>query len=551
MKKTIRINIGGLVFNIDEDAYQKLRDYLNALNKRFSATAEGNEIIDDIESRIGDLFLQKTDDLKQVITLEDVEEIISIMGDPQEIDDESDENQDNKTKREKGAKRMYRDPDNRVLGGVCAGISHYLGIDPIIMRALFIILFFAYGVTFFVYILLWIVIPVAQTTAQKLEMRGKKVNVSTSERAIREEFEYMRKNFNEFRHSQRYQNSKDALQTFLRGVASLLTIITKILIVVIGVLLIISSVTMIAAITGSFFMGDFFIPIVTEGLFHGTMDYFFTIFGDRSITQLGFVALYFVIIIPLLALIFIGTKMAFRYKSNNLLIGLSSLGVWIVSLGIFSFSAFSIATDFKMKGTITNEEIINYQQSDTLYLDILPNDEYIVEEPFIDMDDCRITMRNDEPALIGIPKFDIEKSRNGQIMLEIKKHSRGETRLFARENAQEIIYNWQMKDSVLLLDTYFYFPDNVNWRNQQLEINLKLPEGKAVYLHPALEDIIYDIENVENMWDYDMLGKMWVMKPGGLTRTEALIDTIQINDSIHIHTDEKPEKMEHELDSIP
>jgi len=311
MKKTIRINIGGLVFNIDEDAYQKLRDYLNALNERFSATAEGNEIIDDIESRIGDLFLQKTNDLKQAITNEDVEEIISIMGNPQEIDDETQEEGYSKTKREKGSKRMFRDPDNRVLGGVCAGISHYLGIDPIIMRALFIILFFAYGVTFFVYILLWIVIPVAQTTAQKLEMRGKKVTVSTIERSIKQEFEYMRENFNEFRDSQRYQNSKDALQNLLRGVASLLTIIAKLFIVVFGVLLIITSVTMIAGITGSFFMGDFFIPIFTEGLFHGTMDYFFTIFGDKGITQLGIVSLYFVLIIPLLALIFIGTKMAF------------------------------------------------------------------------------------------------------------------------------------------------------------------------------------------------------------------------------------------------
>jgi phage shock protein PspC (stress-responsive transcriptional regulator) len=193
MKKTFSVNLGNRVYSIDEDAYLRLKEYLDRIEGYFSDQKEREDILNDIEMRISDLFTERLNPSGQVITLRDVEEVIRVMGDPREISG-SDEQPGASQERSYGPRRMYRDPDDRVIGGVCSGLGAYLGLDPVIVRILFI-LFLIFGIGFLVYLILWIVVPEARTTAQKLEMRGDTVNASNIGRFVQDEFDSVKRSF--------------------------------------------------------------------------------------------------------------------------------------------------------------------------------------------------------------------------------------------------------------------------------------------------------------------------------------------------------------------
>jgi len=198
MKRAISINLGGIVFNIDDDAYRELQAYLTQIESCFSDREESKEIMNDIEARIAELFNERITDYKKVITSKDVNDIIDVMGGPEQFGET--ENESTHKQRERfgpsGYRRMYRDPDNRILGGVCSGMSAYWQIDPIILRILFVIAFLGFGTGLIIYIILWIVLPEAKTKAQKLEMMGEKVNVSNIGKAFKEEFDNVKNKMN-------------------------------------------------------------------------------------------------------------------------------------------------------------------------------------------------------------------------------------------------------------------------------------------------------------------------------------------------------------------
>jgi phage shock protein PspC (stress-responsive transcriptional regulator) len=193
MKITVSINLGGYSFNIDEDAYSELKRYLKNLELHFAGEESSSEILSDIETRIAELFRTKITAFKQVINIDDVNQAISVMGTPEDISDN-----DRKSARDKfsspGYHRMYRDPDNRIIGGVCSGMGAYWNIEPLIIRIIFIALVLAGGIGALVYLILYIVIPEAKTTAQKIEMKGDPVNIHNIKEAVKQEFKTVKKN---------------------------------------------------------------------------------------------------------------------------------------------------------------------------------------------------------------------------------------------------------------------------------------------------------------------------------------------------------------------
>jgi phage shock protein PspC (stress-responsive transcriptional regulator) len=193
MKITVSINLGGYSFNIDEDAYAELKRYLKNLEFHFAGEESASEILSDIETRMAELFRTKLTNYKQVINIDDVNQAISIMGTPEDISDN-----DRTSSREKfsspGYHRMYRDPDHRVIGGVCSGMGAYWDIDPVIVRILFVVTTLAGGIGALVYLILYIVIPEAKTTAQKIEMKGEPVNIHNIKESVKNEFNNVRKN---------------------------------------------------------------------------------------------------------------------------------------------------------------------------------------------------------------------------------------------------------------------------------------------------------------------------------------------------------------------
>jgi phage shock protein PspC (stress-responsive transcriptional regulator) len=202
MKTTITINLGGIVFHIDDDAYEMLHTYLMAVEKQFKSDDERREVMSDIEARLSELFSETLGQKRDVIMRDDVSKVVKVMGEPEDFIDEEAHDSTNSSEKEsrrrksnqKTSKRLYRDPDTRMLGGVCGGLGAYFNIDPIIFRIIFILISFGMGSGIIIYVILWIVIPEASTTAQKLEMRGEPITIENIKKAVRDEFENVRKN---------------------------------------------------------------------------------------------------------------------------------------------------------------------------------------------------------------------------------------------------------------------------------------------------------------------------------------------------------------------
>jgi phage shock protein PspC (stress-responsive transcriptional regulator) len=192
MKITVSINLGGYSFNIDEDAYSELKRYLKNLELHFAGEESSAEILSDIESRMAELFRTKLTSYKQVIDIGDVQQVISVLGTPEDISDG-----EGPTIKDKfaspGYHRMYRDTDHRAIGGVCAGIAAYWDLEIWVVRLIFFALAMM-GVGILIYLILYVVLPEARTTAEKIAMKGNPVNIHNIKDSVKQEFDTVRKN---------------------------------------------------------------------------------------------------------------------------------------------------------------------------------------------------------------------------------------------------------------------------------------------------------------------------------------------------------------------
>lgn len=220
MKKTLTVNLGGTVFHIDEDAYRLLDNYLSNLKIHFRKEAGADEIIDDIERRISELFEEKLTAGSQVITITDVEEVIARMGKPEDMEAENDsEPSVGNATRTTIHRRLYRNPDDKLLGGVISGMAAYLGWDVTLLRLLLlVVLICGVGTLIPVYIVCWLVIPEARTAAEKLSMRGEAVTVENIGKTVTDGFEKVANGVNDYMKS-------DKPRTFLQKLGDALVMV--------------------------------------------------------------------------------------------------------------------------------------------------------------------------------------------------------------------------------------------------------------------------------------------------------------------------------------
>lgn len=196
MNKTININLGGYAFTIDEDAFETANNYLNTLTRHFGGADGAAEIMQDIESRMGEL-VNRNKGTRGIVNKVDILEAISVLGTPEELKDidfseaKTGEKKSTSTPFQiKTGKRLYRDPDDKVIGGVCSGLSSYFGIqDPVWLRVLFALLTLAGGASFLIYVVIWAIVPAAKTVSERLEMMGEPTNVNNIAKMVKEELE--------------------------------------------------------------------------------------------------------------------------------------------------------------------------------------------------------------------------------------------------------------------------------------------------------------------------------------------------------------------------
>ncbi|MCK5137167.1 MAG: PspC domain-containing protein [Bacteroidales bacterium] len=520
MKKAIKINLSGIIFHIDDDAYEKLKAYLDNISRHFSNKQESKEIIDDIESRIAELFQERITAETQVITVAIVNEVIDIMGNPEDFADSGEEPDEKHTFHESysTSKRLYRNPENSVVGGICGGLAAYFGIDPVIFRLLFVIFFFAGGASILVYVILWIVLPKAETAAQKLEMRGEKVNVSNLEKKIREEYENVKDNVKEnvskAKNSDTYKKTERAASDFFGVLGKILLLFVKVILIIIGTSLVIGGIGILIGLITLPFVGIHMFPFESYNFSLGDILIPFT---DPVSVTLLVIAVTLLILIPIAAMLYGLVKLIFNLRSRNRGLGLGALTLWIVCLlliiGIVAFES-SHYSDFG-RDTLSQELVVG---SDTLVIKVNKDqEEYLDDESLIDLDD-RWFLLEDAESFYGRIDIDIERTDGENFVIEIEKKSKGRSRDHATENASNIDYNFRTRGNTLVLDPYFSVDLENKWRFPRVEAIIRVPEGKVVVLDHETRDLLEDVRNVNHLSDWNMAGKSWKMTGEGLEK---------------------------------
>jgi phage shock protein PspC (stress-responsive transcriptional regulator) len=492
------------------------------LKNHFGNDPEGAEIVSDIEARICELFLEKGKNESTVVVNEWVDEIIAIMGTPEDFAEEEGTPVPAGAPL-KGKKRLYRDAGNQIIGGVCSGLAAYFNIDPLVVRILMVILFFANGIGLLVYLVLWIAVPKAQTTAHRLEMRGKKVNISNIEQTVRDENPGEKGTASRMADSGTPSKGARIARQTGDNLSEIVRSLFKAVVIALGIFLIFIGFTGLLAfisslVIGQTFLSDWALPMNPDFQVSGILGHFVT----RGTVVWGLICIGFLVGIPLLAMLFVGTKLVFNYKSNNTVVGLSLVGVWLLALiGMVVVSSREVS-NFKDYTTLSNSETLNTPKGRTLKITLGEDQFASYADQNLDFERFKMVNRNGKDILLGEPRFDIKKSSTDDCVLVIRKQSRGKNREQANEYIQHITYHYQLKDSVLLLDPWFLPGEGDKWKDQRVDVTLKIPEGMAVYLDEKVQEIIFDIPNVSNTWDHDMIGKTWIMLPEGLTMKDSI-----------------------------
>jgi phage shock protein PspC (stress-responsive transcriptional regulator) len=524
MKTTVKINLSGLIFNLDDDAYQALKDYLDSISKRFRDTEEGAEIISDIESRIAELFQSKISEKKEVITLDDVNDVIAIMGQPEDfLEEEGMEGDTGRTYRNgRKSKKYYRDGDNAIFGGVCAGLAAYFGIENWIMRLIWVIFFMATGgFMLLLYIVLWIAVPKALTAAEKLEMRGEKVTVSNIEKTIREEYESVKDNVKEgyekVKTSKELKRTKNAMEEVFQVFGQIVLVFLKILAFIVGFALIIGGLAVLTSLSVAVFFRESILPFGTIGWPLHSFNEFFGVLADPTSMTLISIALFFTIVIPLIALIYGGLKMMFRFKANDKMIGLTAFVLWILSVVFLVTMAAVEGWNFNAYGRLSTTESLDKFNSDTLVVQMNtdPGIEGFHDEWYTD-DDNSWNVISTEDKLYGKIFLDVAPGEYEEFELAIRKNSQGRNRAEASMNAGRLGYDWEQEGNALLLDPYFSLEKPDKWRSPGTKVTVMVPPGKFIRLDNNTRYFLHNVETVENIWDRKLAGEVWQMTEDGL-----------------------------------
>lgn len=528
MKRTVSINLGGVVFQIDDDAYSRLEKYLSSMEQSFTDEVERKEIMQDIEARIAELFQQRMGTMRNVVNMDDVSFAIDKLGMPEDIEEEIFEDGASRNQQAKNnGKRLYRDDDNKVVGGVCSGISAYFGIDdPIWVRLIFVIGFFlSFSVAFWVYIILLILIPKAKTPSEKLQMRGEPVTASNIEKTVKEEYQSFKSKVGG---SGSGSNRGRFQETVNDGSKALRTIA--------GVILAIIGGLGLAGFLGwtsiGFFAGD-----------NSFYDLFGLVTAGPTNQLLMTIGVFLVAGLPLLWILLVGLKFLL-YKRVRLMIPMIAIGVlWILGIILTSVAGAGIGTQYINDGLTRTEEPIDIAPGqDTILINVLTLEDY--EEMYASAEGFSF-MASETPLLLNdmivmeTVDLRIEPSNRTRSVIRTTKESQGPDRNTATNNARNIQHFHRFENNILTIDNFIQFPKEDKIRVQTVDITLSLVPGTYIKLpanmHYSLGTRISTLDvDYDRIWDDR--AHLWVMTNRGLACADCGRDLsaylpVTVNDS--------------------
>ncbi|HNW57163.1 MAG TPA: PspC domain-containing protein [Bacteroidales bacterium] len=511
MDKTININISGTLFKIDEDAYIILRDYLQAINNRFRNTQGGPETVEDIESRIAEIF-QSRKGQAGVITKVCVEEMIATIGKPEDFD--QNETVTGTPVYTSQAKKMYRNPDDSIISGVCGGIGIYLNTEPVLFRILFVLFTVFFGIGFFIYIALWIALPAARTDIQKREMYGDAYNTYKS-RARQSDV---------YTASERNSSSGigNAFNEIFRALGKVCFIILRIFLIFIGITLVFTG---FAVIVSFFMLFVFKYPgAISTGTFSQDLIYFPDLLNyivNPSVVPWIIALSIIAILLPTIAVIYWGVKMIFWFRAKDGLLSLICFVIWVASVSALSMILFHEGISFAQTSR-SSSQIFMSDTPDTLHV-ISGNkasDLKFDKEISFDNETHAIYINDGSKELYLRPNLYVNSS-DDDAKVEVRKRSSGHNRLDAKRKTEELQYNYSLKNDTLTLDDYFTIPSGRRWSADDVHINLNIPDGTVLEFDKNTAIIchsfcFYDDETDSDYASDESENKWWILKNGKL-----------------------------------
>ncbi|OCK44336.1 hypothetical protein BA195_06560 [Tenacibaculum soleae] len=543
MNKTININLGGFFFHIDEIAYQKLKRYLEAIGRSLSDDPQGkDEIISDIEARISELLSERITDARQVINENDIEEVITIMGQPEDYAEAegsyNEETSYKNRKRNQSSKKLFRDGDDKFLGGVCAGIAHYFNIDVIWIRIAFIVLV-ASGFSPLAYVILWVLLPEAITTSEKLQMEGEAVNIDNIEKKIRDEFESfstkikdgatgISEKISSADYEKMRAQTKSGFQDFIDTMGKILLTLFKVFGKFMGILLIfIAGITIISLLLGIFSIGSLEFLNVDSDFVH-----YPPFFYDATLPKwLLSTALFVLIGIPFIVLFILGLRiLSPNIKKLSTAAILTLLGIWLVSLLAVAFSGIEYATTHAYNGTNVSKHSINYIKEEPLKIRVVNDDNIHYNHNLRNRNNAiSVYINNKELKYSNDINIDVRKSETNNAYIEIKKTSEGRKRNNANNNAEAILYNFKTANNTIVFDAFFLSEYKNIWKDEEVKATIFIPEGTTIYFENSSRRFLDDVKNTNNIYDRDMANHYFKMTSKGFECTDCSINETDTN----------------------
>jgi phage shock protein PspC (stress-responsive transcriptional regulator) len=505
MEKTIKINLGGTLFQIDEEAYKMLRDYLQAIDRKFRNVPGGNETIEDIELRIAEIF-QSQKATVGIISRENVEAMIAVIGKPEDFDLEGGEG--TSYQYASGPKKLFRNPDDRVLGGVCGGIGAYVNTDPVWFRLLFIVFALTFGIGLFVYLALWIALPAAETVSRKREMYGSNASQLRSQ---------------EGELTPRYSTTSkigNATNEVFRALGKVLFIIVRIFLIIIGTALLLSGFLALLTFIIVFvfqYPGAFSANI--EGLNLSYLPDFLNYVVSPAAVPWIKALIVATVAIPLLAMIYGGVRLIFWFRARDGYVWLAGLVIWVMCVAALSIILFNEGVGFAESEWTSSTEYFS-ATPDTLYIRSGRKMSELEAENEISIldNDYKVLIDDDKKEVFVRVSLNISRAEEDPACVKISRRSSGRNRKDAIENAERLQYNLNISGNKLILDEFFTITSDSRWSFNEMYITVYVPEGTIVYMDRTAESLFHSYDDDDFVTDSK--NRFWLMTEDGLDHIE-------------------------------
>ena len=530
MNKTFNINLGGYPFAIDEDAFEYIQNYLGTIRRHFSASEGCEEILYDIEVRMAELFQEHLKG-RAIISMKEIDEVIMIMGKPEDFGAEPMSEQYTSNTRGKKSdtkintgKKLFRDPDDKKLGGVCSGVAAYLGIEDPLWFRIFVVLtaIFSGGFIFVVYMVLWFLVPEAASASDKLAMRGEPATISNIAKVVEEELNELGDKITEW--SKDFDGTKkksgdsssgthgfrakaflaEGINIFGSVASGIIPVFRTILKPIFITIAIIAMAALGISWAASFVGLSFASPVL-----HAV--------GPDSgfVSSLGIGSLFFTFGLPVLGAMLLLARLAFSYRINkNVNTGLWT--VWFLSLFTTMFAGMSTIKEYQSHHVTTAISDYNIGSSD---IRITMPEENLDHSMGVFLD--KFFADNGKQWAIRDVNIQLEKSKDAFVHVEKKITSRGEQLSDAQQNTLFVGNDIKVNDSEISISKYLTIPKERKYRNQSVDYTIFIPEGKNIILDNSVRGRLRHSElmNWEQVYSSEDNMK-WTVKGNGVFSKE-------------------------------